>query len=63
MARRRVRVTQLAQPIEVNESEIPNLRGQGYLIEDDEAPASAQPEGAAAKDSGRQAGAKTTPPK
>jgi hypothetical protein len=34
---RRVRVTMLPDPIEVPEDEIPVLRAQGLLVEDDEA--------------------------
>jgi hypothetical protein len=42
MAKTSVRVTMFADPIEVDEDEIPGLRAQGLLIEDN--PASSEPD-------------------
>jgi hypothetical protein len=51
MAKQKVRVTMFADPIEVEDHELPGLRSQGLLIED-ENPA-APPKTAAAKPSGK----------
>jgi hypothetical protein len=47
MAKVKARVTMFAEPIEVDESELPSLRGQGLLIEDEPAAKPAAPAPAA----------------
>jgi hypothetical protein len=48
MGKTTVRVTMFPDPVEVDEDEIPNLRHQGLLVEDEPKPAdSAAPAGAA----------------
>ena len=37
MAKTTVKVTMFADPIEVDEEEIPHLRSQGFLVEDERA--------------------------
>ena len=50
MAKVQVRVTMFADPIEVDEEEVPHLRSQGLLVED-----TGQEPGAGSDDSGQAA--------
>jgi hypothetical protein len=61
MAKTSVRVSMFREPIEVDEAEIPNLRTQGLLVED-EAPAGGKAgRKARNEDTGNAAGESSTP--
>ena len=55
MAKVTVRLTLFQEPVEIDEDEVPSLRAQGLLIEDDGPPASPGPPAPSPADGGGRA--------